>query len=254
MPRSSKRIESFSALTGAGSMCIAVGSQVAALPWGQQGWVYNQPDFGASAATWAHFYADNRVGTMVGTAGFEVAWALMLYFSIQLALMLWRMSPDTGSRIITAVTASAQLTIPFLMMLVTAFWTAAAYRAADADPQVTRALSDLGYLGSFIWFYTAVMAMGLTGWLILRVQDRNENAFPAWVGWFSIVCSMTQLPAIGVQFTYSGVFSLNGIVGWYIPLGGWIVWMMVISPLMYRMVNSEARRDRINHRHPEPSA
>jgi hypothetical protein len=88
------RVQRFCALSGAASMIIGLGGQVAVLPWGQQGWVYHQPSFGASAQTWAAFYGDNRIGIMVGTAGFEIAWVLLLFFSVQFALMTWRL--DSG--------------------------------------------------------------------------------------------------------------------------------------------------------------
>jgi cytochrome b561 len=231
------RVQRFCALSGAASMIIALGGQVAVLPWGQQGWIYHQPSFGASAQTWAAFYSDNRIGIMVGTAGFEIAWVLLLFFSVQFALMTWRLDSGTGSRIITAATTCASMTIPFLMMVVTAFWTVAGYRAHDADPQITRAFSDLGYIGSFIWFYTALVTMTVSGWLMLRYRDR-PGAFAPWVGWLSIIAGLTQLPAAGVHFLYTGIFSLNGLIGWYIPLGGWFVWMMIISPVMDRMIKA----------------
>jgi hypothetical protein len=229
------RVQRWCALSGAAAMVIAVVGQIAVLPWGQQGWVYHQPSFGASAQVWADFYQHNQLGIMVGTVGFEIAWVILLFWSVQFALMLWRLDTGTGFRIIVAVITCASMTIPFLMMIVTAFWTVAGYRAADVNPEITRAFSDLGYIGSFIWFYTALVTMSVSGWLMLRFRQ-GPGAFPAWVGWVSVIGGLTQLPAAGVHFLYTGTFSLNGVMGWYVPLAGWFIWMMIVSPVMYRMI------------------
>lgn len=214
-------------------MLVALASQLAVLPWGQQGWVYNQPSFDASPRVWADFYAANHVGMMVGTAGFEIAWAILLFWTVQFTVMLWRLDSGTGFRILLAGIASAAMTIPFLMMIVTAFWTVAGYRA-DINPEITRAFSDLGYIGSFIWFYTALITMSGGGWLMLKFRD-HPASFDRWVSWTGVIGGATQLPAVGSQFVYSGTLSLNGLWGWYIPLGGWFLWMMILSPVMYRM-------------------
>jgi len=154
--------------------------------------------------------------------------------------MVWRLDGGTGCRILLAGIASAAMTIPFLMMVVTAFWRAAGYRAG-INPEITRAVSDLGCIGSFIWFYTALITMSGGGWLMLRFRAL-PTAFDRWVGWVGIVGGAIQLPEVGSQFVYSGAVSLNGVRGWYVPLGGWFVWMMVLSPVMYQM--SRARYTR----------
>lgn len=233
--RFDEQVEKWCSLSGLVSMMIAFGSQVALLPWGQQGWVYNQPSFDSSPEVIARFWADNHAAVMVGTTGFELAWLILIFWSVELALMTWRLDSGVGSRILTVAISCASMTIPFLMMVVTAFWTVAGYRARDVDPAITRAFADLGYIGSFIWFWTALTTMTGTGWLMLRFRGTPDR-FPTWVGWISVIAGLTQLPALAVHFVYSGTFSLNGLLGWYVPLTGWIVWMIAISPVMYRMV------------------
>lgn len=235
------RVERWCALSGLVSMLIAFGSQVVMLPWGEQGWVYGHPSLDSSAQTIAAFWADNHTAAMVGTAGFELAWLILIFWSIELALMTWRLDDGIGSRILTAAITCASMTIPFLMMVVTAFWTVAGYRADDVAPEITRAFSDLGYIGSFIWFWTALTTMTGTGLLMLRFRD-GPDAFPAWVGWMSVIAGLTQLPAAAVHFLYGGIFSLNGLLGWYVPLAGWVLWMIAISPVMYSMLTERYAR------------
>src|SRR2546426_6602316 len=65
----------------------------------------------------------------VGTIGFELAWVILIFWTIQYTLMLWRLDPGIGHRILTPGVGFCAMTIPFLMMGVTAFWAGAAYHA-----------------------------------------------------------------------------------------------------------------------------
>jgi hypothetical protein len=205
------------------------------LPWGQHGRVIGTPSYDAPAAAWDQFYTDNRLGVLVATGGYELAWVLLIFWTVQFGLMLWRLDSGTGPRIIAGGTIASAMTIPFLMMVITAFWAVAAYRASQVSPDIIEVLNDLGSLGSFIWFWTALVTMSIGGWLMLRSAE-GPNGFPRWVGWLGVVCGLTQLPAVACQFIYQGIFSLNGLLGWYIPMAGWVVWMVTTSCVMYRMI------------------
>jgi hypothetical protein len=238
MSRFDLKVQRGAAISGLVAMLIAGISQIVVLPWGQQGWVFNQPSMGSSPARIAHFYLENRTGVNVGTVGFELAWVIMIFWTIQYSLMLWRLDPGVGHRVLTAGVGFCAMTIPFLMMVVTAFWTVAAYHAGSGDPQITRAMSDLGYIGSFIWFWTAIVTMAGGGWLMLKFRG-GPHTFPSWLGRLGIVGGMTQAPAICVHFFHTGIWSLNGLLGWYVPLGGWFVWMLAVCPIMLRMLLAE---------------
>jgi hypothetical protein len=229
------RVERFGALSGLAAMFIGLGGMVVSLSWGQQGWVYAQPSLGSSAATIARFWAKNHTAAMVGTTGFELAWVVLIFWVVQLALMIWRLNDGLGHRLLTLSFSCAHMTIPFLMMVVTAFWTVAAYRAGHIASQITATMSDLGYLGSFVWGYTALVTMIGFGWLILRARN-SPAAFPAWTGWLSVICGLGQLPALAVHFFHRGIWSLNGLLGWYEPLAGWFIWTLILSPIMFRMI------------------
>jgi hypothetical protein len=237
MSRFDVKVQRRCALSGLLGMLIAGVSQIAVLPWGQQGWVFNQPSMGAAPAQIARFYAQNKTGVNVGTVGFELAWVILIFWTVQYSLMLWRLDDGVGHRVLSAGVGFCAMTIPFLMMVVTAFWTVAAYHAGSGDPQITRAMSDLGYIGSFIWFWTAVVTMAGGGWLMLKFH-RGPDAFPTWIGRLGIVGGCTQAPAICVHFFHTGIWSLNGLLGWYVPLGGWFIWMLAVCPMMLKILPS----------------
>jgi hypothetical protein len=221
-------------------MVAAYIGQFATLPIGQHGRVVGTPSYDAPAAAWAEFYTVNKIGVLVGTGGYELAWVLLIFWTVQFTLMLWRLNRGTGARILVAGTGAAALSIPFLMMLVCAFWAVAAYRASTVNPEIIQVLNDLGSIGSFIWFWTALVTMGLSGYLMLQFSE-GPGAFPRWLGWLGIACGLTQLPAITCQFIYSGTWALNGLMGWYFPMAGWVVWMVAISFVMFGMIKRSYR-------------
>jgi hypothetical protein len=229
------KVQRVAALSGLIAMLVAGAGQFGPLLIGEHGWNFMHPSAAAPAKAVAKFWADNHHAAMFSTACFELAWAILILWCIQYSLQLLRLSEGLGARILAVFVALNALTIPFLMMVVTAFWTIAGFRAGETDPEITQAFSDLGYLGSYIWFWTAIVTMAGGGMLMLRYQQ-SRYAFPRWIAWASIIGGITQLPATFVHFFHDGIWSFNGLLGWYIPLIGWFVWMLVVSPLMFRMV------------------
>jgi len=114
--------------------------------------------------------------------------------------MLWRL--EGGSRAVTAVTLASL-----------ALFGVAAFRPSETSSDVTRALSDVAWLGSqHIWPMLA-LGMALAGVLIIKTHGRS-GSLPAWLGYFSLVVAACELGQLPIFFVKTGPFSGNGVGAW----------------------------------------
>lgn len=190
------------------------------------------PSFNISGAQTAAFFLQHGVTRyLIGLTIFEIAFLLNLFWTVQLGVMLWRL--EGGSRIITLVAILSALTVPIIMLLDTAFWAAAVYRAGSIDPQIVQALNDAAWFGAIFFWPVMLTFWPLTGYLIRRSQGQ-PGALPKWSGTMSYILAPTQVLWLGGVFTKSGPFAMNGLLGYWIPLAAWGSYCVVLSVSMYR--------------------
>ena len=137
----------------------------------------------------AHYYIANQTHFLIGNTLCEIAMAFLLLFSLQLGVMLWRL--DSGSHIATIATTVSLASSPIILSFNIPIMSIAAYRPADINPEITRAISDLAWLPSELIWPQLCVAMVLIGIIILKTQGRPES-FPAWTGWLSLIAAAIE--------------------------------------------------------------
>lgn len=105
---------------------------------------------------------------------------------------------------------------------------ATAYRLDDTDPQIIRALHDLGWFTflapwpSFtVWCFALAVA-------ILR-NDRVGAGLPRWAGYLSLWTGILFMPACLIFWFKHGPMAWNGVIAFYIPVFIFFIWVVGVT-------------------------
>ena len=138
------------------------------------------PSFALSAEQTAAYYVEHQNGFFIGIVMCSIGMAFLLAWTVQFCLMLWRL--EGRSHAVTAVTVASLAASPILLSFDLAIFGVAAFRPGSTSPDVTRAMSDVAWLGSqHIWPMLA-LGMALAGVLIIKTRGRS-GSLPAWLGY-----------------------------------------------------------------------
>jgi hypothetical protein len=134
---------------------------------------------------------------------------------------------------------------PILLSFDLAIFGVVAFRPSETTPDVTRAMSDVAWLGSqHIWPMLAA-GMALAGILIVKTQGRS-GSLPAWLGYFSLVVALCEFGQLPIFFFKTGPFSGNGVGAWYLATFTWGPWILAAGWAMYRVLGRQ-QAERVNH-------
>jgi hypothetical protein len=119
---------------------------------------------------------------------------------------------------------------------------AASFRYDDRAPDVTRALHDLGWIlfVTVIWsLWVQLIAIAAA----ILIDRRSEPVLPRWLGYLNLWVAMLIIPAGLVLFFKHGPFAWNGVVGLYIPLVAFVIWMMSMTITIHQKLSRQIRED-----------
>jgi len=69
---------------------------------------------------------------------------------------------------------------------------------------------------------------------------RDTPAFPRWAGYLNLWVAVLIVPGMAMVYSKTGPFAWDGVIALYIPFGTFLVWILVMSPLLFRAINREA--------------
>ncbi|MBI3217126.1 MAG: hypothetical protein HYZ38_25195 [Mycobacterium sp.] len=180
------------------------------------------------AEMWADHTNLKRLGMVV------CVWGGVLYvpFTVAVGFVLRRV--ETGTPILS--TAQAALgtfgTVFFsLNFLVLA---AAAFRP-ELPAATNQPLTDLGFIMTFSPVAPFTFQYALIGLAILQ-QSAVHPVFPRWVGYLNLWVAVAFVPATAIPFFSTGILAWNGLLGFWIPVGVFVIWFAVMFWAMRRTV------------------
>jgi hypothetical protein len=210
---------------------------------GLEGFWAQPPSLALSARATAHYYAVNQHGFQVGITLITIGMAFLLAWTVQYGYMLWRLdrdSDDGGSRVVVTVAIVSLIASPILLSFDLAIFAIAAFRPASTSPEVTRALSDVGWIGSELIWPMLAAGMALGGLIMLRTRHQR-GAFPAWLGWYSLIAAAIEFFQIPIIFVKTGPFSANGAFAWYSTTFSWGIWAVGLGVAMWGILGAQQR-------------
>ncbi len=179
----------------------------------------------ATAEEIRQLYADNTAAIKLGLVIVMAASALLVPWAAAISGQLRRID-GANALAATQLVSCGLLSLEFITPI--GVWMAAAYRFDDRSAEVTQALHDVGW----ILFVTVIWSLWVQMWCIVAAIfiDRGaEPVLPRWLGYLTAWSAILITPAGLVLFFKDGPFAWDGIVGIYIPLAAFAIWMGAIS-------------------------
>lgn len=129
-------------------------------------------------------------------------------------------------------------------------WLAAVgFQADEASAETIDAMSDTGFIITFAPVQPFTLQYLFIAWIVL--QDRSEDPYlPRWVGYVNLWCAFFFLPAQFAVAVKGGPLAWNGLLGFWIAVGEFVVWFVV----MFWASRSALRRMRSDGAFDGPSA
>ncbi len=179
----------------------------------------------ASAEEIRQLYADNTVLIKLGAVIVMAASALLVPWAVAISGQLKRI-PGAKALAATQLVSCGLLSLEFITPI--GVWMAASFRFDGRSAEVTEALHDLGW----ILFVTVIWSVWVQMWCIvvaIFLDRRPQPILPRWLGYLTAWAALLITPAGLVLFFKIGPFAWNGIVGIYIPLVAFAIWVGAVS-------------------------
>lgn len=175
-------------------------------------------------------YAEHTGLIKLGMVISMAASALLVPWAIALSGQLRRID---GARALADVqmVSCALLSLEFITPI--GVWMAASFRYDGRAPDVTLAMHDLGW----ILFMTVIWSLEVQMVAIAAaiLLDRSDNpVLPRALGYYSVWAAFLIIPAGLVLYFKDGPFAWNGIVGLYLPLTAFVIWVFALTVAVHR--------------------
>jgi hypothetical protein len=176
----------------------------------------------------AQLFHERSVPIRVGMVFMSLGSVFYLPWTVTLSSLIKEIERKS---VFWAATQLAAGVVSMLTFLLPSFvWATAAFRP-ERNPEITQALSDLGWL-----LFITPIAPFMMQYIILGVailcDKRPRPAFPRWAAYLQFWISLSFVPAVIAFFAKSGPFAWNGLLVWWIPLTtftGWFVLMIILA-------------------------
>lgn len=176
----------------------------------------------------AELFRERSVPIRVGMVLMSLGAVFYLPWTVTLSSLIKEIE---GKSFFWSATQLAAGIVSTLTFFLPAFvWAAAAFRA-ERNPEITQALSDLGWL-LFITPIAPFMMQYIILGIVIRSDKRSQPAFPRWAAYLQFWVSLSFVPAVIAFFAKTGPFAWNGVLVWWIPLSmftGWFVFMIILA-------------------------
>jgi hypothetical protein len=182
----------------------------------------------------AQFYGDNRIGIRVGLVIAIFASALLLPWGGAICAQMLRMEGPRAPLTWAWVAAQGCVVIEFVYPC--AFWLVAAFRPEDASRVQT--FNDLGWLPFLGIVCTGMFQMVALAALTLS-DRRPEPVYPRWFAYFQLWCALGVGLTFGVWIFKNGPMAWDGLVGFWIPVTIYFVWVIGTTIMTTRAINND---------------
>jgi hypothetical protein len=166
-----------------------------------------------------------RIGMVLGL----IATALLIPFFAVISAQIARI--ERRLPVLALIQFGGAVLLVVFFQLCAMLWIAATFRA-ELDPSSVRMLNDLSWLIFVMVFPGYVLQLSCIA--IASFMDRSADPiWPRWVGYLNIWVAMGGTGGGIAVFFKHGPFAWNGLVGFYIPIGAFVVWIAVMTYYMH---------------------
>lgn len=185
------------------------------------------------------FTETHRWGTIIGCSIFYIGCAFLVPGSIQFGIMLSKV--EGRWPVFSLTTAVCGLFISLIIFFNCCAWITSAYRL-EFGADVVQAFNDWAWLAFLLgWAYLAAEMFASA---VVELQDDSPvPMIPRWLTWMTLAGAVTLLTAAGPAFFKSGPFAYHGLLGFYLPMVVWGVYLNLTAWYMYKALLREEQAE-----------
>ena len=191
-----------------------------------------------SAQHIAAIYEQRLAGIRVGLVLCIFASALLLPWGGAICAQMLRIEGARAPLAWAWVAAQGCVVIEFVYPCT--FWLVAAFRTDY--PTRVQTFNDLGWLPFLGIVCTGIFQMVALAALTLRDQ-RPVPVFPRWFAYFQLWCAVGVGLTFGVYIVKTGPLAWNGILGFWIPVSFYFLWVVVTTLVTARAIKNDDGSD-----------
>ncbi|TDL11695.1 hypothetical protein EUA04_01455 [Mycolicibacterium obuense] len=171
-------------------------------------------------------------------------WGGCLYapFTVAIAIMLRRGDPERLAlplaQAALGIFGTVFFTLNFLVL------SSVAFRPEQA-PEDLQAMHDLGFIMTFSPVAPFTLQYVLIALFIVSDESPNPS-FPRWVGYANLWVAVLFVPACAIPFFKTGVMAWNGLLAFWIPVGVFVIWFVIMAIMMRKRLADEESAVRIS--------
>jgi hypothetical protein len=219
-----------------GIACSWIFSVLIAVGWLGIAHFYQPAPADFSLAETKQWFAEtHRWGTIIGCTIFYISCGFLTPASIQFGLMLAKIE---GRRPLWSLTTAVSgVFISLIIFFNACAWIVASYRV-ETGADVVQAFSDWAWLAFLLgWIY---LSLEMAASAIVELQDtRPVPMVPRWFSWATLMGALTLMTAAGPAFMKSGPFAYHGLLGFYLPMVIWGLYLNITAWFMYKELQRE---------------
>jgi hypothetical protein len=200
-----------------------------------------------SAADLAAYFAAHRNAILFGNSMAALVGVLWIPWTAQLTVVMWRI--EGSSPVLTIIQLIGGVLTAWVVMFCPAIWAAVTFRS-EIDPNLIRALNDVGFL-LFNITYAVTSVQAIAAGLVGLADKSGSPVFPRWVCKWAIFTGISFIPLTAMPFFKTGPLSWNGVICFWAVFGTYFFWTASMGVCMVkdasrrlRQLDVEAMRER----------
>jgi hypothetical protein len=183
-----------------------------------------------SADEVAALFSENRFRIRTGMVLSLVFSTFLFPFFAVISVHIARI--EGGRPILALVQFGGATLLVVYFQLCSMLWIVATFRD-DLGAESVRMLFDFGWLAFVMIFPAYVFQLGCVA--VASLLDRSPNpVWPRWAGYLNLWIGLSGAGGGLAVFFKTGPFAWNGMVGFYLPVVAFVIWLCVMTHLMLR--------------------
>ncbi|MDF1690839.1 MAG: hypothetical protein P1U47_00585 [Zhongshania sp.] len=206
------------------------------------GWIFiaqffppHSPTAGAEEI--AGIFSENSLMIRVGFALALLSLPFYVLFGAAIAAQLRRI--EGPNEVLAQSQAACAAIVAALFMIAFFIWIGLAYRP-DRPAELVLALSDIAWL-ILLMTTSPFIVQNITVGIAVLTDKSADPVFPRWFGFYNFWVAVLLLPAGVICLFKTGPFAWDGILGFWLPLIDFSVWVVIMTVLLFKAIKKQER-------------
>lgn len=191
------------------------------------------PNPALSAETFILRAQENQLSMLLGVTVLNVFWSFWVIWGTPFAIYIRRME---RSPLLTWAWIGLTAVLSALIIMIPMSFAVMVFRVDN--PAIVQAFNDLAMF--LIVYSVPVFAiwMFVLGFAILR-DTSTTPSLPRWSGYYTLFGGFLMAPGCLVVFFKAGPFAYNGLLGYWLVVLDFFLWMAIISVLLLKAMKRD---------------